>query len=119
MHGSYTSPANDGQDLSVAEQFFTLLPLARLMIERGVTPYPEFGLVEFDATALLFAHTSGRLTLQPTILREVIRISRGEGYRPNRTVRREIAALARGLLSRSEAILRAMESQAPGEGKEQ
>jgi hypothetical protein len=119
MRASDTSPANYGHDLSVEEQFFTLLPLARLMIERGVTPYPEFRLVEFDATALLFAHSAGRLTLRPAILRAVIRVSRGEGYRPNRTVRREIAARARELLSRSTAVLRAMESQAPGEGEEQ
>jgi hypothetical protein len=118
MRPSNASPAN-GQDLSVEEEFFTLLPLARLMIEHGGTPYPENRLVEFDATALLFAHTAGRLTLRPAILHAVIRISRGEGYRPDRTVRREIAARARELLSRSAAILRTMESQAPGEGEEQ
>jgi hypothetical protein len=93
-----------------------MLPLARLMIELGVTTFPEYGLAEFDAFAVLFAHRAGRLTLRPEILDEVVRISRGRGYRPSRAVRRAIEAQARELFSRSEAMLRVMSSNDPRHG---
>jgi hypothetical protein len=115
MSQSSTPPASGKQELSVEEQYFAGLPLARLMVEHGITPFPEFGLAEFDASALLFAHSAGRLTLRPEILDAVIRISRGEKCQPNRAVQRDIDAHARKLFSRSEATLAAMQSQAPAE----
>ena len=115
MSHSDTSPPGSGE-LSVDEQFFAILPLARHLIERGITPFPEYGLAEFDAHALLTAHGAGRLTLRPATLSAVIRISRGEEYRPNRAVRREIEALTRRLFSQSEAILRAISSNDPRRG---
>jgi hypothetical protein len=99
---------------SAEEQYFAILSLSRLMIERGITPLPEFGLAEFDASALLAAHSARRVTLRPAILSAVIRISRGEGYRPNRAVRREIEKQAQKLFSRSKAFLDAAPSRTPG-----
>jgi hypothetical protein len=65
-------------------------------------------LIEYDACGLLNAHSVGRLKLEPAILSAVIRISRGEGYRPNRTVRRNIERLAQELYSRSKAVLKSL-----------
>ena len=108
-----------GEDLSAEDQFFTVLPLARLMIESGIKPCPGLGLFEFDATVLLAAHSAGRLTLKPELLRAVIRISRGEDYRPNRALRREIEAKARSLLNKSTEILNAMLPRARDAGAAQ
>jgi hypothetical protein len=102
------------RELSVEEQYFALLTLARLMIECGIAPFPEFGLAEFDAYALFVAHSAGRLKLRPATLHAVIRISHGEQFTPTRAVRREIKAQARKLFSRSKAILEANLSAAPG-----
>ncbi|MGB8278068.1 MAG: hypothetical protein WCF20_09110 [Methylovirgula sp.] len=100
------SHADVGQQPTPEEQFFAILSLSRLMVERGVTPIPEFDLLRFDATALLFAHSAGRLTLPPTILSAAIRTSRDEDFQPNRKMRRAIEARARDLLRDSAAILR-------------
>lgn len=108
------SPEPGEQELSLEDQYFTLVPLARLMIEQGITPYPEFGLLEFDATTLLSAHAVGRVTLPREILRVVISISRGERYRPNRAERREIEARMHELLSWGRAVLRAIQPHPPG-----
>jgi hypothetical protein len=118
MQPSYAPPPGE-QELSPEEQFFALLPLTRLMIEQGLRPLPDFGLFEFDATALFFAHSAGRMTLSPGTLRAVTRISRGEGYKPNQSVRREIEVRARELFSRSTTILQAMSSSAHQKGEEQ
>ena len=101
------------QELSLEEQYFAMLALSRHMIECGIMPSPKFGLTEFDASALLAAHSAGRLKLRPATLHAVIRISRGERYEPNRAIRREIEALAHKLFSRSKAILEANLSTAP------
>jgi hypothetical protein len=83
------------------DQFFAILPLARLLIESGITTETGLGCLEFDATALLFAHTSGRAPLPHDLLRAVMRISRGEERHPSRSVRRAISARARSLFRHS------------------
>lgn len=80
---NHFAPDASGQELSPAEQFRQLLPLARMLIAEGVTPFPDFTLAEFDATAQLMNHASGAEPLDPQALREVIRTSR-----PNRAQRR-------------------------------
>ena len=119
MHKTNTiSLEPSGQELSVEDQYFTLVPLARLMIEegikQGIMAYPDFGLLEFDATALLTAHAVGRVTLPRKLLRAVISISRGQGYRPNRAERREIEARMHKLISWAGAVLRAIQPHPPG-----
>jgi hypothetical protein len=113
MSHSNAPPEGGERELSAQEQFFAMLPLSRLMIECGTTLFPKFGLAEFDACALLYAHSAGRLTLQPATLHAVIRISRGERHEPDRAIRREIEAQAHKLFSRSKAILEANLSTAP------
>ena len=94
MSRSNTPPEGGERELSAEEQYFTMLPLSRLMIECGITPFPQCGLAAFDACALLYAYSAGRLMLRPATLHAVIRISRGEQYEPNRAIRREIEAKA-------------------------
>lgn len=78
------APAARGQELSPAEQFRQLLPLARMLVAEGVVP--GITLTEFDATAKLFNHASGLEPLSAQALREVVRVSR-----PNRAQRRKAA----------------------------
>jgi hypothetical protein len=107
MSQSSIPSASGEQQLSAEDQYFALLPLARLMIASGVTPCPEFGLAQFDACALLSAHSAGRLTLQAATLHAVIRVSRGEQFTPTRAIRREMETQARKLFRRSRAVLEA------------
>jgi hypothetical protein len=101
---SINSTTCNNQPQTAEDQFFALLPFGRLMIEMGITPEPEFGRLEFDATALFFAHTSGRTVLPHRLLHQVIRISRGEERHPNRAIRREISARAKTLYRQSPLV---------------
>lgn len=116
MNSSPASYAKAGHQPTLEEQFFAILPLVRLIFERGFAADPKFDLLRFDATALLFAHSRGRLTLPPTILRAVIRTSRDEDFQPNRKMRCAIEARARDLLRDSAAVLRTARPATPKQG---
>lgn len=113
MSQSTAPPEGGERKLSAEDQFFALLPLARLLVEGGITPTPGLGRLEYDATALLFAHTSGRHLLPHDLLREVIRISRGEEHHPSRAVRRAISAHARNLFRHS-PLVSSVPPESPG-----
>lgn len=116
MSANETSSAEGGQELTLEEQLFLGLPLGRLLIERGITPGPDFGVLEYDALALAFAHSAGRLELPLAALDAVRRIAHGKEYPLNRAMRREIEARARQLYQQSASLARAKQFRAPGKG---
>ncbi|MGD0186965.1 MAG: hypothetical protein ABSC25_17165 [Roseiarcus sp.] len=87
MERENDTPRQPAQELSPAEQFQLLVPLARMMIAAGASPFPDFTVVEFDATVKLMNHVAGIEPLGAHALREVIRASR-----PNRAQHRRTAA---------------------------
>jgi hypothetical protein len=100
-------------DPCIEAQLFAQLPFARMMMQLGITPHEDFGLLEFDSIALAFAQKIGRVKLPPKLLAAVKRVSLGNGYRPSRQMQAKIEARARKLIDEVAApIMRNQSSKA-------